>query len=503
MHKNIKIFVYINDWCAKRIARYGAQYRTFAIFSLINYPLSYIYKAFVIGHPETESLILRAIPTVLALGLILKNKWPKNWKPFLPLYWYFTIMISLPFIGAYLLLQNQLSLGWLINIGIGLLIEVLLLDWLSCLFVSFFGAVFGVAVYLLLGHSLSFTVPADNLELFIYMLFCIFVLGSIFSRNKEVAENYLLQEKDKLNEHLQEMVKQRTKALQEELEEKTRFVNNVSHEIKTPVHGLVTVSTFLLDNWDKCTESDRLKWARMISNTSRRLFGLVTNILDMARFNLGKISVEPEKTDLVILVEEMIEECLNLYISDSNRKINFPFDHEGLSEAVIEADALRITQILRNLYANAIRYSDETIETTISAQLKSTKIVYTDGSSEDAFFFSITDQGVGIPEDYLEKIFDVFVESSRTVAKSGGTGLGLALCKEIVEAHCGVIWAENNPGGIGSKFSFVIPSKFLGVRVPKMSMLTATQASKMPIFASAGVKKAPSKQVLSFRNTDI
>ena len=238
MQKNIKLFARLIEWCIKRVARYGAQYRTFAVFALINYPLAYIYKAFVTGHSETESLILRVVPILLALGLIFKNKWPKSWKPFLPIYWYVTIMLSLPFIATYLLLQNKLSLGWLINTAIGLLIIVLVLDWLSALIVSACGAVLGIIVYLALGHSLSFAIPDGNLELFIYMLFCIFVLGSIFSRNKEIAENYVLQEKDKLNEHLQEMVKQRTKALQDELEEKTRFVNNVSHEIKTPVHGL-------------------------------------------------------------------------------------------------------------------------------------------------------------------------------------------------------------------------------------------------------------------------
>ena len=505
MYKNIEIpFAKVNDWCIERVVRYGAQYRVFGIFGLINYPLSYIYNIFIVDFSKTYNLTLIVIPTLLCLGLFLKDKWPETWKNFLPLYWYFSVMVCLPFTTTYFLLQNQISLVGLIKYMIGTLIGFLALDWLMCIIVYVLGSILAITTYLAIGNRFDYIVPYENTELFIYMVGCVFGFGLIFLRNRELAYESLLQEKmDKLNKQLQKDVDQRTEALQEQLEDKTRFVNNVSHEIKTPVHGLVTVSTFLIDNWEQCSESDRLKWSKMICNSARRLSGLIINILDLARFNLGKISVEPEKTDLVYLVKEMIDECLTLYVGDSSRKINFQFDYTGVTEAVIEADSLRITQVLRNLYANAMRYSDQLSETTIVAQLKHTNIIYTDGSSEYAHFFSITDQGVGIPEDYLEKIFDVFVESSRTVGKSGGTGLGLAICKEIIEAHCGMIWAENNPERIGSRFSFIIPAKFLGIRIPKISMLTTAQVSKIDVFNSNGSKDLLSKQVLSFRDNDL
>jgi len=505
MYKNIEIlFAKINNWCIERVVKYGAHYRIFSIFGLVNYPLLHIYKVSIADFPKTENFTLKILPTILCIGLFLKDKWPEIWKNFLPLYWYFSVMICLPFIITYFLLQNQFSFSWLIHYMVGILIAFLVLDWFMFIIVYAIGSVLAVITYLVTGNKFDYIVQNENIELFIYMIVYIFSFGLIFLRNREIINDYLFQEKiDKLNKKFQRDVDERTKALKKQLEEKTRFVNNVSHEIKTPVHGLVAVSTFLISNWDQCSESDRLKWSKVIFSSARRLSGLIINILDLARFNLGKISIEPEKTDLVLLIKEMIDECLTLYVGDSSRKVNFQFDCIDITEAIIEADSLRITQILRNLYANAMRYSDQIVETTIVAQLKSTKIIYTDGSSEHAYFFSITDQGVGIPEDYLEKIFDVFVESSRTVGKSGGTGLGLAICKEIIEGHCGMIWAENNPEGVGSKFSFIIPVNFRGIKIPKIRMLTTSQICETKAFNFSDSKNPLSRQVLSFLDNDI
>jgi len=117
-------------------------------------------------------------------------------------------------------------------------------------------------------------------------------------------------------------------------------------------------------------------------------------------------------------------------------------------------DSNKITQVIQNLIHNAIRYSPQ--KSKISIRIDTINPI--DGPKKEPLLrFSIIDQGVGIPEEELNIIFDKFKQSSRTDTGAGGTGLGLSICKEIIQAHKGKIWAENNLNG-GANVSFTIPS---------------------------------------------
>ena len=145
--------------------------------------------------------------------------------------------------------------------------------------------------------------------------------------------------------------------------------------------------------------------------------------------------------DIVTLVEAQVLELKE-----------FAAEHEvsviiknGLAQHQIHVDPSRTKQVLRNLLSNAIKFSPNGGEVSVELEQR-----------ESALSLSVRDQGVGIPEDELELVFDKFVQSTKTKSGAGGTGLGLAICKEIVEAHSGHIWAERNPGG-GSIMTFVLP----------------------------------------------
>ena len=114
--------------------------------------------------------------------------------------------------------------------------------------------------------------------------------------------------------------------------------------------------------------------------------------------------------------------------------------------AIAIADSNHLKQVILNLIDNAIKFN--IYEGKILIKLAKTK--------DDQWHFSITDSGIGIPKTELENIFETFSQSSRTKTKAGGTGLGLSLCKQIIEAHHGKIWAENNIDS-GSSFHFTIP----------------------------------------------
>ena len=135
---------------------------------------------------------------------------------------------------------------------------------------------------------------------------------------------------------------------------------------------------------------------------------------------------------------------------------NLKFKFEKLTkEAIINADKDKIIQVVFNLVTNAIKFSseNENITVTISdSELENEKT----NTISPALFVSVEDQGIDIPAEELTAVFNKFVQSSRTNTKAGGTGLGLAIVKEIINAHKGKIWAESSIE-TGTKFCFILP----------------------------------------------
>jgi signal transduction histidine kinase len=129
---------------------------------------------------------------------------------------------------------------------------------------------------------------------------------------------------------------------------------------------------------------------------------------------------------------------------------------EGITKGVFDPE--KIAQVIVNLLSNAVKFTPEgkqifisTIEDTLPAGRRKN-----DQGQQQALRLVVRDEGVGIPDDEFESVFDKFIQSSKTKSGAGGTGLGLAICKEIIEGHHGCIWAENAPNG-GAVLSFIIP----------------------------------------------
>ncbi|MFI4983831.1 MAG: sensor histidine kinase, partial [Rickettsiales bacterium] len=121
------------------------------------------------------------------------------------------------------------------------------------------------------------------------------------------------------------------------------------------------------------------------------------------------------------------------------------------SDAHVEYDNGKIVQVIINLLSNAIKFSPP--ESTLTITLENTTY-----NNKPALIFAIQDQGIGISADELEKVFDKFVQSSKTKSQAGGTGLGLSICNEIIRGHGGKIWAESKEGE-GSTFKFILPKQ--------------------------------------------
>jgi two-component system sensor histidine kinase ChiS len=250
------------------------------------------------------------------------------------------------------------------------------------------------------------------------------------------------------HESLEQAVKSRTEELQCALSVKDDLLNNVSHEVRTPLLGIYALSRGLLERWDQLADPDRYQYFIQVVQSSNRLLSLMNNLLDMSKFNSGVQHYEMSRIDLKNLVDEMIIEAKLLYLHDKQVQYEFRFEIEKGLDAHIIADEEKINQVLRNLVANAIKFMAKT-GGEIHIKLESTK--------NNGLLFSICDEGPGIPEEEKKEIFKPFFQSTRTRKGGGGTGLGLGICQEITIAHHGEIWAENRPHGVGTCFYLRLP----------------------------------------------
>ncbi len=229
-------------------------------------------------------------------------------------------------------------------------------------------------------------------------------------------------------------------ALREADRLKSELLSNVSHELRTPLASVKGYSSFLLGAWDKISDEERRDFVHEIDQASDRLRDLINNLLDLSRLESGGLSIRKEPIDLAPLV--------NTALTDIQRKARRHHFAQELAQPLplVEADPRHIQQVLDNLLDNAVKYSREGTEIALRCELKNQELA-----------ISVRDQGIGISAENLEKIFDRFYRVDLgSVRKAGGAGLGLSICRRIVEAHGGRIWAESTPGQ-GSTFTFTLP----------------------------------------------
>lgn len=277
------------------------------------------------------------------------------------------------------------------------------------------------------------------------------------------VKRYLKTEKDLLHEvtktrnalsltnlKLENKVLERTQKLKNALHEKSFFLNNLTHEIKLPLHGINEIIRNLITNWVHIPEDNRFALINQISYGVKTLVNVTSNLLDIAKFSEGKIHLEFKKHNLKELVEEVAEECRVFYMHGKKLEIKV-YAPEGVFAYI---DYNRFKQVLCNIIMNAIKFSES--NSLILVSIAKSKMLVQDGLRMDAVEISVCDQGVGIPEDELSKIFLPFIQAKNVKGGATGSGLGLSICKEIINAHHGKIWAKNNKDG-GAIFSILLP----------------------------------------------
>lgn len=222
---------------------------------------------------------------------------------------------------------------------------------------------------------------------------------------------------------------------------KSEFLANISHELRTPLQTIIGFSE--LGTVRARSDPRVLGMFNDIHAAGQRMLALVNNLLDLSRLESAVGPVERQSIDLLPSLQAVLAEMEPLAAPRGVRLRLIGTD----GPVAVLGDNFRLEQVLRNVLANAIRFSPQGGEVLVSCS--------SDNDHERTV--KVADQGPGIPPAELESIFEAFVQSSRTKSGAGGTGLGLAICRRIMQAHGGRIVADNRPEG-GAVFSIVLPA---------------------------------------------
>jgi len=249
---------------------------------------------------------------------------------------------------------------------------------------------------------------------------------------------------------LRERVREKTKELEEEKERaehsekvKEQFLANMSHEIRTPMNAILGMTRLLLE---KGPREDQLKYLNAIKQSSDNLLVIINDILDLSKIEAGKINFESVGFELAEQVKTVIT-TIKLNADEKHLDLNCSIA-DDVPHRII-GDPYRLTQILLNLAGNAVKFTEKGSVSLIVSLVEK-------NATDAKIKFEVSDSGIGIAQDKLDYIFDMFTqESSSTTRKFGGTGLGLAICKRLVELQGGSIHVESEMGK-GSAFSFMI-----------------------------------------------
>ncbi len=275
-----------------------------------------------------------------------------------------------------------------------------------------------------------------------------YILALTGSLNNAMSYNYIQEQAivlEKANIELQKSDKM-----------KSEFLANMSHELRTPLNSIIGFSNILKKNKKENLDSKQIDQLSKINNNGNHLLGLINNILDLSKIESGRVELDPKDFELIKFLNDIIE---MLHAQAHEKKITLSFINKTQSKEInIFTDDIKLRQVCINLIGNALKF----------VKKDSGKVEVILSKDDQYINICIKDNGIGIPEDKIDLIFEPFRQADgSTTRKFGGTGLGLAISKNMINILEGDI-EVNSKINVGSSFCIKLPLKCIIKKIRKV-----------------------------------
>ncbi len=449
--KNLGLYIY--NFFLKRTEGFNKQIILFGLILFFNYPVYYmIWKYEAVQ--SYENLPLRVVASFVCLPLIFVQYWPKKIASFFPIYWHLSVSFCLPFFFTFMTLMNHGAMVWLLNLILALLLIFTLLDFASLCLTILIGTVAAFLCFTYLSPlPLTFHPGTINLAGTLATFVAALVVGGVFSRNREI----IIRKSEAANKA------------------KAEFIANMSHDIRTPITGIVGLIQDLLNKAENTksyiTKNNTTTVSHGQSNVmldeiitliqrdgnllmgaTDELLQLCNEILEVTRIEAGASDQHAESFNLDDLLSHNIE---LLEPTAQHKKIHLFYEIDQAVPRYLKGSRIYLDRILLNLIGNGLKFTEQGAvkigvslhEDTANASMGQTIPLE----------IQVKDTGIGIPEDKFDEIFEHF--SRLTSAYEGvykGSGLGLYIVKRYVGAIKGTIDVSSEVG-TGTCFTLILP----------------------------------------------
>ena len=272
-------------------------------------------------------------------------------------------------------------------------------------------------------------------------------LSSIQYNRRLSESNRRLRESNGRLRESNELLHQQYEKVKESEKMKSEFINIAAHELRTPIQPIIGLTDVV---YSKIKDEEQRNLLEIIMRNAQRLKRLTDNVLDVTKIESNSLMLKKEPLNLNTLVSEILKNYAKKGVKQPMAKIVYDFKYTD--DIIVEADGDRLAQVISNLVDNALKFTNPDQMISVIIDKKREKKGEREERKEQAIV-SVKDSGEGISDKILSKLFIKLTPTD----SSTGTGLGLYICKKIIEAHGGKIWAENNSDGRGAIFRFTLP----------------------------------------------